>query len=228
MSHPGDDVLADLALGQPVDEVSSSHVDGCDECGRDLAALRRTLAAVAEGEGLHAPGPQVWNAIVAATSSEAPAAAPAPPGRSARRFSLGSLAVATTLGALVGVGAIAAVNQWRAPEAEVVASANLATLDTGATRGVAEVERVRGQLEVRIMVSSDPYPGGYLEVWLINRDLERMVSLGVLPQGTSNRSYPVPQSLLDEGYVIVDISREPLDDQPAHSGDSIVRGTLAI
>lgn len=55
-----------------------------------------------------------------------------------------------------------------------------------------------------------------------------MVSLGVLPQGTSNRSYPVPQSLLDEGYVIVDISREPLDDQPAHSGDSIVRGTLAI
>ncbi|GAA1755952.1 hypothetical protein GCM10009810_14640 [Nostocoides vanveenii] len=120
------------------------------------------------------------------------------------------------------------MNQWRAPEAEVVASANLATLDTGATRGVAEVERVRGQLEVRIMVSSDPDPGGYLEVWLINRDLERMVSLGVLPQGTSNRSYPVPQSLLDEGYVIVDISREPLDDQPAHSGHSIVRGTLAI
>jgi hypothetical protein len=39
---------------------------------------------------------------------------------------------------------------------------------------------------------------------------------------------PVSQQLIDEGYVIVDISREPFDDQPAHSGQTLVRGELSI
>ena len=68
---------------------------------------------------------------------------------------------------------------------------------------------------------------GYLEVWLINRDLKRMVSVGVLPDGSRTGTYRVSEQLIGHGYVIVDISREAFDAQPQHSGDSVVRGTLA-
>ena len=69
-------------------------------------------------------------------------------------------------------------------------------------------------------------PGaGYLEVWLINTDGKRMISIGVLdPSGTT--VFPISTDLLTRGYVIVDISREGYDARPEHSGDSLARGTL--
>ena len=54
-----------------------------------------------------------------------------------------------------------------------------------------------------------------------------MVSVGVLRPDAAEQTFPIPQELLDEGYVIVDISREGFDDAPEHSGDSVVRGSLA-
>ena len=55
--------------------------------------------------------------------------------------------------------------------------------------------------------------------------LSLLVALGVLPEGDVGE-FEVPQGLLDEGYRIVDISVEPDDGDPTHSGDSIVRGAL--
>ena len=63
-------------------------------------------------------------------------------------------------------------------------------------------------------------------MWLINKDLKRMVSVGVLQPGEPAQSFAIPQPLLDQGYVIVDISREKFDGSPAHSGDSLHRGKL--
>jgi hypothetical protein len=37
----------------------------------------------------------------------------------------------------------------------------------------------------------------------------------------------VPRSLIDQGYVIVDISVEQLDSSPEHSGESLLRGSLS-
>ena len=54
-----------------------------------------------------------------------------------------------------------------------------------------------------------------------------MVSVGVLRPDEADQTFAIPQELLDQGYVIVDISREGFDDRPEHSGDSIVRGALA-
>ena len=34
------------------------------------------------------------------------------------------------------------------------------------------------------------------------------------------------RTLIDQGYVVVDISKEQFDDKPAHSGDSLLRGQL--
>ena len=88
--------------------------------------------------------------------------------------------------------------------------------------------RQDGRLD--LAVSTQPIdPGnGYLEVWLINKDLKRMVSVGVLEPGEEAQSFAIPQALLDQGYVIVDISREGYDESPQHSGDSVVRGTLPV
>ena len=57
--------------------------------------------------------------------------------------------------------------------------------------------------------------------------VKRMVSIGVLPNGSSGQDFVVPRALIDQGYVIVDISREQLDGSPAHSGDSLLRGSLS-
>ncbi|MGO4602380.1 hypothetical protein [Terrabacter sp. 2YAF2] len=42
----------------------------------------------------------------------------------------------------------------------------------------------------------------------------------------ASRAFPVTQGLIDQGYVIVDISKEQFDDKPAHSGDSLLRRQL--
>ena len=63
-------------------------------------------------------------------------------------------------------------------------------------------------------------------MWLINVDGTRMVALGVLAAGDAGE-FPVPRGLLDEGYRIVDISVEPEDGDPTHSGVSLARGELA-
>ena len=63
-------------------------------------------------------------------------------------------------------------------------------------------------------------------MWLINVDGSRMVALGVLASGDEGE-FEVPTGLIEEGYRIVDISVEPDDGDPTHSGVSLARGELA-
>ncbi|MBG6179438.1 hypothetical protein IWX62_000628 [Arthrobacter sp. CAN_A1] len=65
---------------------------------------------------------------------------------------------------------------------------------------------------------------GYQEVWLIAPDLEQMYSLGVIGGGTS--SLVIPDDVDLAAFPIVDVSDEPLDGDPVHSGVSVLRGTL--
>jgi hypothetical protein len=70
-----------------------------------------------------------------------------------------------------------------------------------------------------------PDAGGFREVWLISSDASQLVSLGVL-RG-SEGSFTIPDGLDLGRFALVDVSEEPFDGDPAHSGDSIVRGELA-
>ena len=115
-----------------------------------------------------------------------------------------------------------------APAAVTVMSTSLDTLDTRQAKGTADVVREGGRLDLAVDTQPIDPGNGYLEVWLINKDLKRMVSVGVLQPGEDAQSFAIPQELLDQGYVIVDISREGYDDSPQHSGDSVVRGTLPV
>lgn len=68
-----------------------------------------------------------------------------------------------------------------------------------------------------------PTVTGDYQVWLLG-DADRMVSLGVLHDGTG--TFAVPNNLDLARYRIVDISDEPDDGNPLHSGLSIARGEL--
>jgi len=60
---------------------------------------------------------------------------------------------------------------------------------------------------------------------MIDTDVTRLVSLGpVRADGT----YDLPPGLDPAQFPVVDVSVEPLDGDPTHSGDSVLRGELAL
>ena len=66
-----------------------------------------------------------------------------------------------------------------------------------------------------------PSQGSFYEVWLLNQVSGRMVSVGVLPDD-GKAKFSLPAELLT-AYDTVDVSLEPDDGVPAHSGDSVLR-----
>lgn len=242
--HIADERLVDLALGEPADAGELDHLAGCEACVQTRSALSETISVTQRSNqvSLLDPPAQIWDAVRAEighpTVSRADADGSHAPvtdlharrvGRS--RFPMmGLLAAACVLGILLGVGGATIVNRLggQPDPGETVASAPLAPLESAQVLGVASLAHRDGGLRLDLP-ALDLDPGdGFLEVWLINEDLTRMISIGVLPADADGTVLPVPQQLIDQGYVIVDISREPFDDQPAHSGDTLVRGQLSI
>lgn len=137
--------------------------------------------------------------------------------RSTRRLGwvLGAAAAAAVV-----VGAFVATASDDAPT--VVASTDLELL--GATgSGRAELVDDDGTLRLRVDASDLDAGDGFLEVWVIDAEVRQLVSLGPLrPDGI----YDLPPGLDPEVFPIVDVSVEPLDGDPTHSGDSVLRGQL--
>jgi anti-sigma-K factor RskA len=73
--------------------------------------------------------------------------------------------------------------------------------------------------------STDGSTDGLREVWLLRADASGLVSLGLLDGATGRFSIPAGIDLAE--FPVVDVSAEPADGNPGHSGDSIVRGTLS-
>lgn len=258
--HPDDEVLAALALGEPIPGEVTSHVAGCSACEDVLADLRRILRHVrgADTVQLSDPPDSVWTGIASLTTgpsgtgSQGPDTALGESGGTARGASspLASttgrvdelaerraraprrpgarwLIAATAAGVALGVLGVQLAGALRAPApTPVVATAQLDTLTDARRGGDAKLVEEPGGLTLQVNVEPLDAKDGYLEVWLINTDLSRMVSVGVLPGKDTTASFLVASAMLDQGYKIVDISREQFDDRPQHSGDSLLRGTL--
>ncbi|MFC7490297.1 MULTISPECIES: anti-sigma factor [unclassified Knoellia] len=146
-----------------------------------------------------------------------------------RRPALAWLAAACAAGVLLGVGGSVVAERFSKDEpvpTTTVATAQLDTLDTRQWLGSAAVVERGGGVNLEVTAQVRDPGDGYIEVWLLNRDGKRMVSVGVLGWPGEPGSFSISRRLLDEGYVVVDISREQFDDRPQHSGESIVRGTL--
>src|SRR6188474_2590406 len=74
MTHPDDDVLAAIALGDPVPSEAADHVRGCGSCTESLAALRATVSTLREPvDALLVPPASVWDAVTSESDRNADA-----------------------------------------------------------------------------------------------------------------------------------------------------------
>ncbi len=232
-SHVDDDVLALLALGEPAGSTSDlAHIEECERCTDELDSLRDVvgLARVGAAEGpLVAPAPQVWDRIADELGLESATRAPAPvvplDSRRRRPSAWGWIAGAAAAGLVVGGGGAWWVAN-RADPVTVQATAVLEPLPGWDASGSAVVEtRSDGSRVLVVDLSKDtPSDDAFREVWLLKPDVSGLVSLGTL-EGTSGR-FDLPAGLDLSQFSVVDVSEEQFDGDPAHSGDSIVRGPL--
>ena len=239
MQHCTPEQLALAALREPLPADDAAHLADCDRCRAEVASLQRAVDAVAVPQ-LAAPGPsvppppRVWDAIAAATGvsatpSPAPAADEPPvqvaevlPFRSRRRPVL-LVAAAVVAGAVVGAGAVA-VLQGR-DDGEAVTAVALDPLADNDASGRAEVVlRDDGTRVVEVDLDAPALDDGYYEIWLIDRDVVGMVPLGVVTPGS--QTFELPADLDLGQFPLVDVSVEPLDGDPTHSGVSVARGEL--
>lgn len=218
MSHVDPETLALLSLGEEAgSEADRAHVRTCPRCSAELATLSRT-AEVARGVGpdaepLVSPPQSVWEAVRAELGLEERR-----PGR-AVRWTMG-IAAAVVLAAAVTGGLL--LSQ---AGGAVVASATLAPLDGGGAGNAILVES-DGGLAIEVEVSGLVEPSGFYELWLLSEGAERLISLG--PVSAEQQTVKLPTGVDVSSFPVVDISREPLDGDPSHSGDSVLRGTLPV
>ncbi len=129
-------------------------------------------------------------------------------------------AVAAAAAVVVGVVGLTAGGD---DDPVVVASTMFDALADGFD-GSASVQQTDGGLQLRLDIDELPPEDGFYELWLI-KDLEtgQMQSLGPI-DGAGIVDWP---DGFDPGeYAVVDISIEPRDGIPTHSGVSVLRGTL--
>lgn len=221
MEHPEHDRLAAVALEPAADDADVvAHVDACATCSREVGELR-DLAGLVRGvrhERLEPPPPQVWQGVVDELGLR---------GRRTRPLVWAAAAAVVGLGA-GSLATWALVGPDRPETAEVLRTAALAPVtDEGAASGTARLlEHDDGVQTVQVTASGIGTADGHFEVWLIRPGSTQMIAIGVLAAGGTGE-FTVPATALADGYTLVDVSDEPDDGEPAHSGDSVLRGDLA-
>lgn len=242
MSHLDPEQLALLALGEPVaSERERAHLDQCRACAAEIADLAHAAgvarSTVADAE-LESPPADVWARMhdelglperlradplrPAEQTAGEPPSAPRPQRRTAARWWV--LAAVTVLVVTVGVSTWTAISAALRPV--TVATATLDPFpDHPDAIGTAEVDEDRdGARTLTVSLDGEVGSEDYREVWLIRNDGKALISLGVLDAATG--AFAIPANVDLDEYDLVDISFEPVDGDPAHSGNSIVRGTL--
>jgi hypothetical protein len=222
---------------------------------RRVVSLARPRDTAAPDAGpLEQPPPTVWDGIaaelgfrpesqgVATGAGTTPRrrdrpARPARAARPARRAR--STAIVAAVGALgiavgLGIAALPGVRGLPAP-GRTPAVVSRATLDAlpgwSGSSGSAELERTAdGRLDLVVDVAAGQPSAGdadppLREVWMMRSDHSGLMSVGFLVDGRGR--FSVPAGIDPASYPVVDVSAEADDGNPAHSGDSIVRGTLA-
>jgi hypothetical protein len=72
-----------------------------------------------------------------------------------------------------------------------------------------------------------PLTTGFYQVWLIDPDdLTKMVPVGMLGTSTGDVELPIGPTVDLNQFRVVDVSAEANDGNSAHSGKSLLRGTL--
>ncbi|MFF2677088.1 anti-sigma factor [Arthrobacter koreensis] len=254
MQHLHDDALALLALGEEPTAEETAHLAHCEQCAGEISAYGRVVkAGRSPVEAGSVPPPAVWAGIHEAlgldpslrrdpledqqadrtprqdTDNSSRPAETAPPVSLAdeRRKRRGTKWFAAAAAAVVVAGAATwGIVRGFEPQPEVLASVSLEPLPSYSDEGTATVDLLPDGERELVITSSSSDADGYREVWLISPDITSMVSLGEM-EGTEAR-LKIPDGLDLSAYPIVDISDEPHDGNPEHSGKSILRGQLEL
>lgn len=249
-AHVDDETLALLALGEDAATArQEAHLASCARCQVEVEQLRAVVAtsrSLTDDDRLVDPPPSVWENVrtelglssdadvaTKATDDEALAeVVPLDDRRSRRSWSSGVLVAASVASLAVGIALTAVVmrgpdNQPGSPgpSSSVVAAASLAALPDHTGTGEAQIVTRDGVDYLKIDASDLSQGNGFYEVWLIDPKTMQMVGLGALD--SAQGLFPIPTGLDLSKYRLVDVSLEPMDGQPTHSGNSIVRGELA-
>ena len=256
MMHSDPDVLAAVAMGETdVTRDDVRHAASCDECSREVRSLRRVAELARSGpeeEPLARPDDAVWSRIsttLGLADDVVPAsvggadsviggtsAAPVNDLRRHRVRGVGAyeshwrwvwpVAVAASVALISAVAGGVVLTQRPSPT--VLAAIKLGPLpEWSGSSGDARIERAgdgHRDVLVTLQASAPVSKAAYREVWLLSADLTKLVSIGVL--SGDEGSFVLPEGIDLRDYPIVDISEEVLDGDPAHSGNSIVRGEI--
>ncbi len=245
MSHLDDEKIALIAMGEPAgSDADMEHLVECESCAAEVAAMSRVAlvarSSVVEGD-LESPPADVWSrihgelgltaAVAADPASEPESEAVVPQHRvrvrPRRRSGATVWILAASMALVVAIGAGVWIARTLTPTSAVIASAELAAFpDHPDAEGQARIDDDGdGRRTLTVTLDGDELvDGDYREVWLIREDGQALISLGVLED--SSGTFRVPDGVDLDEYRLVDISFEPVDGDPAHSGDSIVRGEL--
>jgi anti-sigma-K factor RskA len=191
----------------------------------DVTALLRSLRD--EDLTLDEPPADLWSRIEVRVVE--PPAEPATEldaaRRRRRRWTRPALAAAAAIAVIGGVTAVFVSRDDQPDEVAVVDLSNEGLDPRGeSSHGTAKVIRLDdGSYALDVDVADlPPDPNGFFELWVIDPNVEGMVSLGPLRNGR----VALPAGVDPQAFPIVDISIEPVDGLPTHSGDSILRGVI--
>lgn len=241
-SHVDGEVLALLALGETAGSTTDlAHIEECEVCSDEVTALRSVVDAARSAGPMVPPAPHVWDRIAdelglaaappVATDAPSDAEPAAVTDLSSRRTARRGprqwrwVAAAAAAGVLVGATGV----WWQTSKDEptsLVATATLEPLPGWDASGSAAVETSSDGTRVLVvdLDEGDVGDDGFREVWLLKPDVSGLVSVGTL-EGSSGR-FDLPAGLDLTQFSVVDVSEEQFDGDPAHSGNSIVRGAL--
>lgn len=196
-----------------------------DEHTDDLGELRRLgRSASSEAVDWEEPPPDLW-ARIADTAfgddTEAPVVA-LDSHRRPGRVGWWLVAAAAAVVAVVVAGAFVATRSTTDPA--VIAAVDLDQLGETGTGSATLVDH-DGAFQLQLAVDGVESPDGFTEVWLINADLTELISLGPI---RADGTYDLPAGLDPTAFPVVDVSFEPFDGNPQHSGDSVLRGQLTF
>lgn len=241
--HLDGEVIALMALGErpgtPEESAAAErHLATCGQCTSELdelSAVARTARSIGPDE-LVAPPPEVWSGIQRELVATAPGASSSgsvvdlSEQRRRRRTGWLPLLAAACVGVLVGGGAtFAAMNDDGTPSTgtpTVIASAALDPLEGSSATGSVEVVQGATGPQVVVDVSGlQKNAEGFYEVWLLDKDAQKLIALGVLDD-TDKGTFTMPPGVSMTDFPIVDVSFEPEDGDPNHSKISVVRGQL--
>lgn len=134
------------------------------------------------------------------------------------------LAAAAAVVAVVAIGGVLASSDGGSET--VVATATIVNdgLEVpNPDSGTARLLEVDDHFEIELDVPELPDADGFYEVWIIDTDVEGMFSLGVV---RDDGRFVLPTDVDPFDFPVVDVSLEPLDGNPLHSGRSVWRGVL--